>query len=70
MLLITNYFRYLLLGFLLVFLVGERIVIASPVSDLDKEYTSFQLEVVFIDRNLEKAIREELNVTRKITKYC
>lgn len=70
MLLITNYFRYLLLGFLLVFLAGERIVIASPVSDLDKEYTSFQLEVVFADRNLEKAIREELNVTRKITKYC
>ena len=47
MLLITNYFRYLLLGFLLVFLAEERIVIASPVSDLDKEYTSFQLEVVF-----------------------
>ncbi len=63
MLFFTKYFRYLLLGFLLFFLVGERAIIASNNSDLERKYIGFQFKVVCGDRNLEKAIRAELELS-------
>ena len=69
---LNKYLKYLLLLiFLLFFLDRKRLVTAyPPAADSTQEYIRLKLKVVFADPNLEKAIREELNVMKKITKYC